>query len=385
MKVLVYPADRFGCGHHRLIWPAETLRRTGHDVTVIEPSERYLTLHLDEERERVVAVKLPPDVDVVVLQRVTHRYLAQAVAVMRAQGIAVVIDIDDDLAAIHPANPVWVDLHPRRNERVVSAAERPHLHSWHNLAQACRDATLVTVTTPALLKRYAGHGRGRELRNYLAAHYFDVERVDSTRLGWPASLHSHPDDPGALGNAVARLVAEGWNLHVTSTEPREQVARAFGVAPSDAHAVVTLSASGPVNLLDWPRRLAELGVGVAPLADTRFNAAKSWLKPLELAAAGVPWVASPRAEYRRLHALGCGVLVDKPKAWYATLRDLLTDEGRRTELSAQGRAVAETLRIEQHAWRWWEAWSDALALQRGAGSASRGSSAPTSAVDVART
>jgi hypothetical protein len=354
--VLVYPADATGCGHHRLIWPTEELRRQGHDVAIVRPSERHLRLVVNDETGTVVDVVLPRDVDVVVLQRVTHRYLVQAITALRAKGVAVVVDVDDDLTAVHPSNPAWRALHPR-GERATRD------HTWANLTEACRAATLVTVTTPALLRRYAGHGRGRVLYNYLASHYCDVAHVDSDLVGWPAALASHPNDPSVVGSAIARLVAEGVRFAVTSEHPG--VATAFGLADDRSIEYV-----GSIDLPDWPSALTRLGVGIAPLADTRFNAAKSWLKPLELAAVGVPWVASPRVEYRRLHDLGCGVLVDKPKLWYRALRRLVDEPARRAELGLAGREVAASLRLSDHAWRWWEAWSDALTLQRNAPRAS---------------
>lgn len=355
MRVAVYPADRWGCGSHRLVWPAEALRRQGYDVTVVATKERHVEMTIDNSTDRVVAVNVPDEVDVVVLQRVTHRYLAQAVAVLRAQGITVVVDVDDDLASIHPSNPAWEALHPRSDERRLG--KNVGLHSWANLGAACREASLVTATTPTLVERY-GHGHGVVLPNYLAEHYYDVPHEDSDLLGWPASLRSHPNDPSVVGNAVARLVGEGYRFHVAS------VAQGIGTAfalPSDD---VVSRVDEPVALYDWPAELARVGVGIAPLADTRFNAAKSWLKPLELSAVGVPWVGSPRADYVRLNQLGCGVLVDRPKDWYRVLRSLLTDQNRRSELSDAGRAVAATLRLEDHAWRWAEAWSDALARDR---------------------
>lgn len=356
MRIAVYPADRWGCGSHRLVWPAEVLRRQGHDVTTVTAQNRHVEMVVDNDRDRVVSVKVPDDVDVVVFQRVTHRYLTQAVAVLRQQGITVVIDVDDDLGAIHPDNPAWTALHPRSAERRVG--KNVGVHSWANLGDACREASLVTATTPALVERY-GHGHGVVLPNYLAEHYYDVEHVDSDLLGWPASLRSHPNDPAVVGNAVARLVDQGYRFHVASVA--EHVGRAFGIGDED----VVSRVHQPVPLYDWPVELARLGVGIAPLADTRFNAAKSWLKPLELAAVGVPWVGSPRADYVRLHRLGCGVLVDRPKDWFRVLRSLLTDERRRSELSDAGRVVAATLRLEDHAWRWAEVWSDALARDRG--------------------
>lgn len=357
MKVVAYPADRYGCGHHRVIWPCEELARAGHDVTVVPAGERYLGMVVNNRTDEIVEIKLPDEVDVVILQRVTHKYLAQAVSVLRRQGVAVVVDVDDDLAAVHPSNPAWLDLHPNRSKMVYSA--KPHMHSWHNLTDACQNATLVTTTTPALARRYAVHGRVVVIPNYLARHYYDVPHEDSDLLGWPASLHSHPDDPAVIGNAIQRLVHEGARFRVTS--PSRGVGQAFGFASDDEVELV----HEHIELPDWPNALTQLGVGVAPLADTRFNAAKSWLKPLELSALGVPWVASPRAEYERLHKLGCGVLVDKPKAWYAVLRRLLSDSARRVELSEAGRAVAGELSLTRHAWRWWEAWELALNLQRG--------------------
>jgi Glycosyl transferases group 1 len=274
---------------------------------------------------------------------------------MRRKDVAVVVDVDDDLSVIHPDNPAWDMLRPNHRSRYVG---KSWMHSWKHLGEACREATLVTATTPALIKRYAPLGNGVVLPNYLAPHYYDVEHEDSDLLGWPASLQSHPNDPEVVGNAVARLVDGGARFHVTSHAAG--VGAAFGLASDD----VVSRVDRPISLLDWPREVSRIGVGVAPLADTKFNEAKSWLKPLELSALGVPWVASPRAEYRRLHQLGCGLLAERPKDWYAVLRRLLTDAGRRAELADAGRAVAATLRLEDHAWRWAEAWTDALVRQR---------------------
>lgn len=354
-RVVVYPADRYGCGHHRLIWTSELLARQGVDVTVVSNDNRHVEMIVDDRTDSIADVTIPSHANVVVLQRVTHRYLAQAVRIIRAKGVAVVVDVDDDLTMIHPANPAWEMLHPRRSDHYVG---KPHRHSWKHLGEACRDATLVVCTTPALARRYGANGNAVVIPNYLADHYYDVEHVDSDLLGWPASLQSHPNDPEVVGNAVARLVAAGYRFRVASHAAG--VGAAFGLAGDD----VVERPPGPVDLLDWPRAVAELGVGVAPLADTRFNAAKSWLKPLELAAVGVPWVGSPRVEYRRLHELGCGLLVDRPKDWYRVLRSLLTDERRRVELADAGRAVAAQLRLRDHAWRWAEAWADALARER---------------------
>lgn len=322
-----------------MIWPGQHLAAAGHDVEVVDAHDRRVRVVMDGDTVRDVLV----DADVVVLQRVTHAYMAQAVGVMRAKGITVIVDVDDDLSAIHPSNPAW-------------AVHRPGtgLHSWHNLALACRNASLVTVSTPALLGLYARHGRGHVLPNYLPDMYYGIERQDSDLVGWPGSFHSHPNDPESVGGAMARLVDEGAQFVMRGDSTG--AGRAFGLAEDPP--------GGAVAIEEWPAAVAALGVGIAPLADTRFNAAKSWLKPLEMSACGVPWVASPRVEYRRLHEMGAGVLADRPRTWYRELKRLRESPALRQELSEAGRAVAAQLRLRDHSWRWMEAWQRAVDLDR---------------------
>lgn len=351
MRVYVYPADAWACGHYRLTWPAEALRAEGLDVTVVDPGDRRYALGEQvDDRGQVHDVFAPNDADVIVLQRPTHRQLSQGVPLLRQRGVAVVVDMDDDLGRIHPRNPAFLMMHPKRGDPA---------HSWHCARDACRDATLVTVSTPALLGRYAGHGRGQVLHNYVPRHALEPEHVDSEVLTWCGSLHSHPDDLTVLGASVSNLVRAGATYRTTGSGL--DVERALGLPEGSDQP------TGTVPFEEWPEACARGGVAVAPLADTAFNAAKSWLKPLEALAGGVPVVMSPRAEYRRLHKLtGVGFLAERPRHWEAALRRLLRDPVLRHEQSTAGRAaVREHLVLEDQAWRWAEAWSRAYDLERG--------------------
>lgn len=372
MRVLAYPADDYGCGFHRVIAPCEVLRAQGHDVTVVTADQRALRIAYDAGQ--VVNVEVPEGIDVVVFQRVTDRRLLDVITWLRRHGIAVVVDVDDDLSAIDPGNPAFIFLDPNRAKHETQEAlrlgqlkpeqanqayallSRKYQNTWLNLVEACRRATLVTVSTAGLLRRYAAHGRAVVLENLVPDHYLDIEHIDSDVIGWPAALHSHPNDPAVVGNAISRLVYDGAIF--TTIGESLGVGAAFGLRdePGGGEAV-TLQA--------WPTALSKIGIGIAPLADTLFNSRKSWLKPLEMSAVGVPWVASPRAEYTRLHARGAGLLVAKPKDWYRTLRSLLDEPARRQDLAAAGREVAEQLRLSYHAWRWVDAWQHALELQHG--------------------
>ena len=334
-KVVVFPADTTGCGTLRMITPAQELIKRGHDVRVVLPQDRGLVLHVTNGKVTDVDLQA----DVVVFQRLTHPLVHQAVAVLRRKGVAVVVDVDDDLSAIHPANPAFAAMHPTS----------PTGNTWDNLRTACREATLVTVSTPALLDVYARHGRGHVLYNRLPDTYRNVPHIDSDTLGWPASFHSHPDDPQVVGGAVARLAADGHLFRMVGDTTG--AGRAFGLGADPL--------GGGVPIEEWPAAVASLGVGIAPLADTRFNRAKSWLKPLEMCALGVPWVASPRVEYARLHREGAGVLAERPRDWYRLVKGLLGSVSARVEAAEVNRVVAENHWLSDHAWRWWEAWEKA--------------------------
>lgn len=346
MKVVVYAADRFACGHYRIIWPGEALAAQGMDVTVVRQGESS-GLNGLKLRGKISTVQAP-DCDVIVFQRPASRQMLEFIPFLRRKGIAVVVDIDDDLARIHPSNPAFAGMHPTTSPD----------YNWELVAECCKQASLVTVSTPALLPRYGAHGRARLVYNCVPSWYLGIPRdSDRATIGWAGAMHSHPDDLDAPAMALARLHREGHELRFVG--PDEGVAKKLGVdLPEGAF-------TGNLNFDRWMPSIAlRLGIGVAPLADTTFNAAKSWLKPLEYSAAGVPWVASDAPEYRRLARLCDAPLATKPKQWYSELRKLLDEPSRRADLSARVRETAAELTVERNAYMWAEAWQAALDLER---------------------
>lgn len=369
MIVYVYPADPYGCGEYRLAMPARAMRAAapaGVDVRLVMPSERNgIGGAVDTRTGRLVQFNVPPDADLIVLQRVAYNALAQGVAEARRRGVAVVVDMDDDLRRIDPSNPAWNGF--RLSERHATGSDQ---HSAANTERACRDATLVTVSTPALLPVYAAHGRGVVIENRVPAAYLDIAHEDSDAIGWAGSMHSHPRDLDPMGPAVARAVrelgVEYWAAGPSYDQSGDPGAlrRKLGLAEGEGEVGTT----GDVPLAAWPRAVATMGIGLAPLADTEFNRAKSWLKPLEYMATGVPWIGSPRAEYARLAALtGVGSLAESPRDWYARIRRLVTDRAYRLEQSERGRvAIVNHGLTYEAAWPLWlDAWERAVAIQRG--------------------
>lgn len=384
MKVYIYPADLHGCGHYRLIWIGQYLAAQGHDVVVSYPGGRRVAPNKNakptkeamraalrgrapraalgvsdpraelkgqlDEHGNTVGVTAPKDADVMVMQRLTHKGIVQAIPIWRANGIAVVVDVDDDLSTIHPANPAFKALHPKDGKQNFG---------WQWCLKACELATLVTTSTPALIERYASHGRGVVLPNCVPERYLRIPHADSNVIGWGGTVATHPTDLQMTGSAIGQVLDQTGTSFTVVGPPN-------GVEPALGLRGRNWRATGGVPLSQWPHVLAQsIGIGIAPLADTMFNAAKSALKILEYSGLGIPVVMSPRADYVRLHKHGVGILANKPKEWRKELLRLVNHEGARRELSERGRSAASDWTIEGNGWRWLEAWAHALALQRG--------------------
>lgn len=344
MKIYVYPADQMGCGKYRMYWPAEALIAQGCDlITIVDPGDPSGLggrLHGDE----LVEAFFPQDAEVVVLQRPCNRWMADAIPLMQARGVVVVVDMDDDLASVHPSNPAFQFMHPKWSPQ----------SNWHHVARACKAADLVTVSTPQLTDRYGSHGRVVVLPNCIPGRFLKVEHEDSDEVGWAGALHSHPADPQAIGGGLRMAGLD----HCRIIGPAEEgLDKAFSIQ---------CEADGLIPFAQWPEAVTRLGIGLAPLAATRFNEAKSWLKPLEYAACGVPWVGSDLPEYRRFFNItDSGHLATKPKEWAAAIKLLRRDVAYRQDQSAAGRMVAAEWTIEGNAYRWLEAWDGAHARKHG--------------------
>lgn len=351
MKIYVYPADQTGCGHYRAIWPGEALRAAGHDVTVVPPNDGVHDLRAETKDGKIVKVHYPEDADVIVMQRVMHYWLAKAIPVMRASGVAVVVDIDDDLESIHPAHPAYAVLNPKWNA----------MYNWNVAREACRAATLVTVSTEPLRKMYTPlSGHCVVIKNTIPEKFLKTNASDEfmpgRTIGWMGSVHSHPDDLYVMGQTPARLQREGFPWAFVGPERGVQSALRFDSEPFS---------TGYVDMADIPVKIAEtLGIGVAPLQDTRFNRAKSWLKALEYASLGVPSVCSDLPEYRALAQRTGALLARRPKDWYTNLKKLATDDALYDRLSQRARMAASDLTIEQHCKDWMIAWLNAYRLEQ---------------------
>lgn len=269
MRILMHPVDQFGCGFHRMTEPARAVTEQFGDE--VEIDVRY-TMDIVPNGAGGMDKADLHDADVVIIQRPEHAEWLPYMRLAQHQGAAVVIEVDDLLAAVPPAHSGYTEIRQRGLDGL--------------LAQCCHEADLVTATTPALLGVYARHGRGVIVPNAIHRRFAELppayEREgELVSVGWTGAVNTHPYDLLEIGTGlVTALERTGGHGQFKVWSPR-------GVA--DQTGIRSL------QLLNWERDPSkfltllgeQLDVGLAPLRDDLFNRAKSWLKPIEYAARGV--------------------------------------------------------------------------------------------------
>jgi hypothetical protein len=346
MKVLLMNAGQDAQDYYRVREPARAIQEAGLGVeieltrgiaTMVRPSS--------DGGESEVYEADACGADVVVLQLPKTVAMLQTIRVLRAQGVAVVVEMDDLLSAV-PYGNIAHDALVRRG-----MARRA--------AECAREADLVTATTPALLAEYAPHGRGAVVPNAVPRRIAELPPAyerdpEVVTVGWTGSVAAHPYDLQEVGSGLQQALA--------ATRGRSRftvIGQALGARERLRLTEEPSEVPWVHGVDDYTAAVGEVfDVGIAPLRIDRFNTCKSWLKALEYAARGVPFVRSATAEYERL---GLGWRARSPKDWAKALTSTIQDLDRRRESAATARDAVLAGHLTEHtAERWVAAWERAL-------------------------
>lgn len=344
MKVLGLAADNGGCGFYRLRAPAEALQNIGVDVTIQDGIDASALKYPSGE---TVVEELRTDADLIVIQRPLDQSMFAVLQQAHRQGIAVIIELDDDFSTVHRFNAAH------------DSIEGGEFSGNHWIEKACAIADHVTVSTPQLTK-YARHGRVSILRNNVPDSIFgfapETRNFGSPRIGWTGSVQTHPDDLQQTKGSVAGLLRTN-GLGFTVIGDGEYVATNLQFSPD-----TPVFATGWVPIEHYYGALANhMDIGIVPLEMSPFNEAKSALKGMEYAALGIPFVASPTREYLRMEAYGIGKIAKTPGDWRKHLQRMLdrTSETERIANEARDRIKAEHT-YSVNAPQWIDAWEKAI-------------------------
>lgn len=345
-----HPMDLSGCGNYRVLYPYKTLTEAQRDnIKVILPGEMG-GINATISGNRVVDVKIPSDCETILIQRPTSNLMIEALAMAKAQGVKVIMEVDDDLEELSPAHPMW----PLLNARIGYFTERNEQDAINPRVCATTIADRIIVSTLALFEKYRKYApphvevilvRNRIPEAQIGASW-DLQ--GDHRIGWPGSPSTHPGDLGCLGGAVATLGQQFFVVGGGSDPTSATVHSTLGI-PQDR---VTITPA--VAFEDWVGNLNQhLTIGLVPLKDTKFNRAKSSLKAMELAAAGIPVVRNELPEFEEL---GIGLAATKPRQWASQIRRLMSDRVLWKEMQDAGLEIMKANTYEAHINEWAEAW-----------------------------
>lgn len=335
MKIIVYPSDRAGCGHNRIIWPALALAAQGYDVKIAAQNPALVSAG-----NRIVGVAQNIDADVVVFQRPCRRQYIEMFEILQKQGIKVVVDFDDDLTRIHPSNP--------------SYGPYNYLHEDKGMHQrygtiASQMVDRVVVTTPRLQEVYGGV----VVPNGVPAAYLDIPRPKNplVTVGYCGHVATHPDDLQVTHGGVNQALADTKGLSRFLALGDQKTLVNLGIREREPHGWVP-----GVHLSKYAEFVSQLDIGIVPLTMEPFNKAKSWLKALEYASLGVAPVVSPTYDNMRMVEAGAAVAAHGPGDWIREIRSLIEEPERLSALQKRAREFASAQTIEKNAVKWWDAW-----------------------------
>lgn len=328
------PPEPNGCAWYRMVLPSRQLPAFGWDVGVglprVNATEGIGLAHKD-------GMLLGWDVNVFKL--LMHESVPALFQTMQARGQRIVVDIDDFHFGLD-------------EENVAAASTNPH-NSPHNnrmfYEMGIRAADTVTVSTAFLAEFYERRVRDvRLVRNALDVERFTpVEQPEVPIFGWVGATWWRSGDLELLRDWLPRFVGDkGVQVHHSGHIPGDP--RHFAVRAG----LSKVSTSTMKLIRDYPSLLQEFHVGLVPLTRKPFNEAKSNLKGLEYAAAGIPFIATPTEEYRLLASQGIGRLAETPDEWRGHAEELLDIGVRREEAARQRALVAELYDISTKGAEW---------------------------------
>ncbi|MBV8777440.1 MAG: glycosyltransferase, partial [Alphaproteobacteria bacterium] len=320
-RVLVYPADREGCGEYRIIAPSRALAKSG-------------TVHAYE----TMRLLTPPEIarmqpDSIVFQRQLEPGQIEVIEWVKHTSKALCVFELDDLIT---------NLPPKSAHRPMIAADISQ-----RLKRALALCDRLVVSTEAMARAYGRMcGEVTVVPNRLeSARWLGLaprRRDGKPRVGWAGAI-GHSGDLAIIASVVEATAKEvEWVF--------------FGMCP-DVLLPHVAEFHPWVPVHDYAAKLAslDLDLAVAPLERHPFNEAKSNLRLLEYGVLGYPVVCTDILPYQG--ALPVTRVANRHRDWVRAIREAIADR-------TAARAAGETLRaavvadwmLEDHLAEWRRAW-----------------------------
>lgn len=309
--------------------------------SLIPEIEKYkdLTEFSSEEMEKAFTDICSYDIVFASYQANPTMYTMLKVAEKRS-GTQHIMDVDDDMFAINPDNPVWTKL---TDEKI------------YFMQCMIRDNTWLSTTTEALKKVFTDRRTLPESSvfvnpNYIADVYTHppVDNGDDIVIGYFGGSSHYKDvhNSGVL-EAIQKIMHEHKNVRFKS------VGMILDTYLPRGRTTVESGSKGGAWLTDVFPSL-NFNIAIAPILDNPFNRHKSNIKWQESTRAGAVFACSDIGDYQLLPNRCVYKSANTAESWYLTLKEIITDHYRSAQRLIESKGELErNWRLEDH-WQVYE-------------------------------
>lgn len=328
-----------GCGFYRSFLPFTELKLKGWDAVYGMPAyleEHGLACKIQDKEEFLCGF------EVAVLKLIFDKNFLQYIDITKKAGQKIISDIDDFYPGLNDDNIAFYATDPKTN----SESNRDHLQEIWMKSDA------LTVSTQFLYDYYSQRHEnvhlirnGIDINRYQFRH--DTAGITPT-IGWVGATPWRTKDLEILSPIMNKFLKKHkcWFHHVGNIDEEKQVADLMKIDKT------VITKKPLVSVATYPLMFTDFDIGIVPLSKNDFNEAKSFIKGLEYAAAGIPFVASDSHEYKYLHSFGIGRIASNEDEWEKHLTELLDPQTRLNEAKNNWQRVNEHFTIKKRGLEW---------------------------------
>jgi len=335
------PLQPNGCAWYRCYLPMQELQKLNWEIGMGFPGfheEHGFGLLIPDK-------KAIHGWDIVVLKLMMLESIVDQIPKAKALGQKIVIDVDDFHEGLEKTNMAYVATDPKSNPK----NNRDHYFRSMEMADA-----LIT-STPFLRNYYINKYPNKPIymvRNAVDPQYFGMRKDKSDKwpvVGWVGATPWRSGDLETLNPFVGDFIENNelrfhHSGHIINAPTVQQQ---MNIPPK------RYSSEGMQPIMSYKKMFNRIDIGLVPLREVEFNKAKSFIKGLEYAAAGVPFIAEGIEEYNVLtKEYGIGRVANTPEEWIGHLEELKSQKVRNIERQNNYKLLKEFHTMEKRGSDW---------------------------------
>ena len=292
--------------------------------------------------------------DVIVLKLIMLERMIDMVDEAIKMGQKIIVDLDDHMEGLEKSNMAYHMTSPEKNAK----------NNREHYFKIIEKATALTTSTPFLKEFYEKKYPNKPV--YLVRNGIDINRWKIRKdhsgylptFGWVGATPWRSGDLEILDPYFGKFLEEkNCRFHHSgSIKNAPTVDKKININKN----IFTHEPMKPIY--SYPEMFRKIDIGIVPLTDVDFNHAKSFIKGLEYAAAGIPFISSPSPEYSYLADKGVGRIASTPEEWLSHAEDLLNPKTRKQEREKNRELVKENFSMEKRGKDWEEVFDQIIAL-----------------------